>query len=824
MRPGIWIAEALRDGRRALRLLRFRRGFAAAIVLSLAVGIGSNTAIFSVVHAVLLRPLPYPEPEALVGVYNTLVIQGQRIRDVSLSPGMHAAARERSQVFDRFGVWTSGAATITGLGDPEQVVSVTLTEGVLPALAVPPLLGRWFSVEDDSPGTPETALLSYGYWQRKFGGDPRILGRSVVVDFVPRQVIGVMPQGLRLANVSPDVFLPQRFPTSQLRPDVFSYNGIARLKPGVSIEVANQDTARVWRLWSESDPRIARMLGQLELAPDLRPLKQDVVGDVGLALTAIMGALGLVLLLVCANVANLLLVRAQARSQEFAIRRALGAGTGRIARELLIEGVVLGAVGGAFGLMLAHAGLRLLVAGPPANLPRLEEASLNPAVLAFAAACSLLASVVCALPAVFRGGIPSGIPTARGATPGAAQLRAQHAFVVIQVALALVLLVGSGLMIRTFIALGRVAPGFTRPEQIQTVRIAIPEALAPDVERVIRMQAELADRMAAVPGVTHVGFASALPMELEYRNGIVVAVEGKTLPDEMPPNRALANISPGLLAAQGTRLIAGRDFTWDDVFGRRHVTLVSENMARETWDSPTEALGKRIRLGRDGPWNEVVGVVEDVHSAGVDKPAPATVYARAGVVPPVRPDGAAVVRRAVTFAIRSPRAGTAAFVGELTAAVHAVNGNVPLAKVRTLGEVYRLSTARTSFTLVLLGIAAAVALSIAIVGVYGVLAYAVTQRRQELGIRAALGSRPETLAFLFVRQGLAVTCAGGAIGLASAAVVSRWTSSLLFGVPATDPITYLVSAAVIAGAALAASYIPARRAARANPMETLRAS
>ena len=805
-------------------MLRSRAGFTAAVVLSLAAGIGANASIFSVIHAVLLKPLPYPDSAHLVGVYNTVVIQGQRIRDASLSPGMHAAAREHSLVFERFGVWTSGAATITHLGDPEQIVSVTLTEGVLPALGVRPHLGRWFSLEDDNQGTPETAILSYGYWQRKFGGDPQILGRTLVVDFVPRQVIGVMPQGFRFVTLSPDVLLPQRFPASGLRADVFSYNGIARLKAGVTVDGANQDTARVWRLWSESDPRIARMLGQLELAPDLRALKQDVVGDVGMALNVIMGALVLVLLLVCANVANLLLVRAQARGREFAICRALGAPAGRIARELLTESAVLGALGGVLGLILAHAGLRLLVARAPANLPRLEDVSLNPAVLVFAAACSLLAGVMCAVPAVFSGALRSRLETARGATPGAAQLRAQHAFVVIQVALALVLLVGSGLMIRTFIALGQVVPGFTRPEQIQTVRIAIPEALTPDAEQVIRMQAALAERMAGIPGVTAVGFASALPLEIEYRNGIVVAVEGKTRPDEMPPNRALVNISPGLLAAQGTRLVAGRDFTWDDVFGQRYVALVSESMARETWGSPLAAIGKRIRLGRDGPWNEVLGVVEDVHSAGVDKPAPATVYARVGVVPAVRPGGSAAVRRALTFAVRSPRAGAHVFVRELTAAVHGVNASLPLAKVRTLEDVYQLSTARTSFTLVLLGMAAAVALSIAIVGVYGVLAYAVAQRRHELGIRAALGSGPDALALLFVRQGLALACAGGVIGVVSAAIVSRWVSSLLFGVPAIDPVTYIAAAAVIGSAALGASYIPARRAARVDPMETLRAS
>ena len=361
-----FIEGTLRDVRHALRMIRTRPGFSAAALLSLALGIGANTAIFSVLNGVLIRPLPYPEPDALVGVFNTVVIQGQRIENAGLSPGMYAACTQGSRAFERFGVWSSGAATVTGMGDAEQIVSVTATQGVLPALGVPAYLGRWFSNEDDTPGTPETAILSYAYWQRKFGADPEVVGRSIVIDFIPRQVIGVMPRGFRFVNLSPDVFLPQRFPLSGLRPDVFSYNGIARLKPGVTLGLANQDTARVWKTWGETE-RVGRMLAELAVTPDVRPLKEDVVGDVGTALTVLMGALGLVLLLVCANVANLVLVRAQARRQEFAIRAALGAGWGRIARVVLVESLTLGILGGALGLVLAYVGLRLLVAQGPSQ-------------------------------------------------------------------------------------------------------------------------------------------------------------------------------------------------------------------------------------------------------------------------------------------------------------------------------------------------------------------------------------------------------------------------------------------------------------------------
>ena len=728
--------------------------------------------------------------------------------DAELSPGMYAALKESARGFAGFGVWSSGAATVTGNGAPEQLTSVTATQGVLPALGVPAYIGRWFSSEDDTPGSPDTVLLSYGYWQRKFGGDPGILGRTIVIDFVPHQVIGVMPRSFQFVNLSPEILLPQRFAKSGLRPDEFSYSGIARLKPGATVAMANQDVARIWRAWGEASG-VGKMLAALQIEPNLRSLKKDVVGDVGDVLRVLMGALGLVLFLVCANVANLVLVRAQSRQQEFAIRAALGAGWGRIARELLVESVTLGLLGGALGVALAWAGLRVLVTHGPPDLPRVAEISLDGISVSFAFLCSLGAGLLFGLAAVLRSGIPGRIQSTRGATRGSQQLRSQNALVVTQVALAFVLLVASGLMIRSFAALHAVAPGFTHPEWIQTFRISIPEALARDPEKVVRMQSEIVRRLSSIPGVAGAGFASGLPMEPEYRNGILIAVEGKTAPGSLPPNRNFRSISPGLLAAQGTRLLSGRDFTWQDIFGRRPVALVSENMARENWGEPANALGKRIRQGREGPWREVVGVAENVHTDGVNLPAPPTVYFSAR-------------GRADTFAVRSERAGTKPFLGQVTAAVNAVDPSLPLAKVRTLGAVYRGSMARTSFALVLLGIAGGMALLLAIIGVYGVLAYAVGQRRREVGIRLALGAEPRAVKWLFVRKGLILNSAGGIAGLALAAGLSRWISSLLFGVTPLDPVTYVFAGVLISAAAVMASYIPARRAASLDPMETLR--
>ncbi|MBS1828625.1 MAG: ABC transporter permease [Acidobacteria bacterium] len=809
------------DVRHALRMLGKQRAFSVAALLSLALGIGANTAIFSVVHSILIRPLPYPNAERLVSVNHSAVLHGQAIKDTRISPGMYAAYKSGIEVFEEFGVWTSGTGTVTGVGEPDPILTVTVTQGVLPLLGVQPAWGRWFSSEDDTAGSAATVILSHGYWQRKFGGDRRILGRTIVLDGTACEVIGVMPADFRFLNVMPDVFVPQRFPKGHLRVDVFNYSALARLRPGVPLARVNEDLARVLRQWADAE-RISKMLDQMHITPAAQPLKEQVVGDVGTVLWVVMGALALVLLLVCSNVANLVLVRAQARRQEFAIRAALGAGWGRIARELLVESLTLGLLGGVLGVAVAFGALRLLLSLKPQGLPRLEEIQLHGEALVFALACAAGASLVFGLAAVMKCGRSGRLQTARTTTHNRHQMRAQNVLASVQVALALVLLVASGLMIHSFVALRQVTPGFTKPEWIQTVRISIPEVEVKEPDSVIRMQAEMLSRLAAVPGVDAVGFANGMPMEEEHRNGIVVAVEGQTREGELPPNRGMKQASPGLLAAQGTRLVAGRDFTWEDVFAQRHVVMVSKRMANETWGGTKEALGKRLRPGIAGPWKEVVGVVEDVHEEGVHREASAAVYLRAGVEPPLRPGDKGTVRRGITLAIRSKRAGSEAFLREVSAAIHGVNPNLPLAKVRTLQEVYLASMARTSFTLILLSVAGTMALTLSIVGVYGVLSYTVEQRRKEAGIRVALGATPGTVKRLFVGQGLWLACGGGIAGLAGAAALSRWISTLLFGVKPHDPGTYAVATMAVVAAALAASYVPARRAATADPMETLR--
>jgi predicted permease len=820
MNSMVFLEEVLWNARHALRMIRLYPGFATSAILSLALGTGAIMAMFSVVHAVLIRPLPYPEPAPLVGVFNSGVIQGETFGDMGLGPALYAALKEQSSAFADFGVWSAGTGTVTGLGDPEQIKVVTATYGVLSTLGVRPSIGRWFSREDDTPGTVETAILCHGYWQRRFGGDKNILGRMVVIDSVPRLVIGVMPRSFRFLDLSPEILLPQRFATAGLRFEPFSYPGIARLKPGLTIEAANRDTARVLNLAIPDDLR--PFAEQAQLKPNLRPLKRDVIGDIGTTLYVLLGGLGLVFLLVCANVANLVLIRAQTRTQEFAVRAALGAGWSRIGRELLVESLTLGLIGGACGSALAWGALMILKAPGLTTIPRIAEVSLDTATLAFGLACSIAGSLFFGLIAILKCGIPGKIVNSRGASAGQQGLRAQNALVVTQISMALVLLVASGLLIRSFVALRQVNPGFTQPERIQTVRVVIPDSLVPDPVRVAQAQVEMVEKVRAIPGVEAVGFGNGLPMEMDYRTGNPVAVEDKFAPGRIPPNRRIKYVSPGLFAAQGTRILAGRDFSWDDSANRRQVAIVSENMAREHWGSPNSALGRRLMPGASGDdWREIVGVVENVHDDGADKAAPAIVYFRTGVYqqPGKRPS----VRRGITVAIRSGRTNSEALLREVAAAIHAVNPNVPLAQVRTLEDVYRRSMSRTSFTLVLLGIAGTMALVLAIIGVYGVLAYAVGQRQREVSIRVALGAQPNRIKALFVRRGLVLACAGIAVGLAGAIALSQWLSSLLFGVTPFDPVTYVGCTLIVYASALVASYLPARRVSSLDPMESLRA-
>jgi predicted permease len=830
-----WLDDLVRDLRYGLRVLNRQRMFAAVAVLTLAIGIGATTAVFSVVDSVLLRPLRYPEPEGLVSL-RLLAPGAPGIADVSgdfrLSPSMFFTFAEHNRTFQKVGVWTPSSATITGVGEPEQVRGIWVTHGVLEALAAPPVLGRWLSQADQQPGRPPTMMLTHGYWLRRFGGDPAVIGRAITVDGQSREVVGVMPAGFRILDADTDLIAPLQFDRSKLILPGFGFQGVARLKPGATVTDANTDVARLVPIWMNSWPAAhgvnPRIYETFRITPALRPLRDEVIGTVGNVLWILMATIGIVLLVACANVATLLLVRAEARQQELAVRASLGAGRGRILRGLLLESLVLALVSGVLGVALAFGGLRVLVAMGPANLPRLDEISLDGRGLAFALAISCASGLVFGLLPALKHGGPRLWNALRGggrsATESRERHRARNVLVVTQVALALVLLVSSGLMIRTSLALRRVEPGFTQPASIQTVRISVPGPLVPEPERVARLQNDIVDALSALPGVTSVGYSSVMHMEgLGTPWDAIRAEAAPPLGTELPPMRVFKSVSPGFFTTTGTRLIAGRDYEWPDLYVRRKHVIVSEGLARELWVAPGLAVGKRMQTLLPGaPWYEVIGVVQDVYDNGIDKPAPAIVYWPALDDSRFRP-GEPEVPREVTFAIRTPRAGSEGLLTEIKEAIWSVNGNLPLASVRTLQEAYDKSMARTSFTLVMLSIAAGAALVLGLVGIYGVIAYTVSQRTREIGIRLALGARQGDVKRMFVRSGLALVAAGIVVGLTAAALLTQAMASVLFGVDPLDPVTFAAVPLVLFAAALVASYLPARRAAAIAPVEALKA-
>jgi predicted permease len=804
--------------------------FTAITLFTLAIAIGANTVIFSVVDGVLLKPLPYPHSEELIGVWHTA--PGINIKDLNMSPSIYFIDREQNTTFQDIGVYQGDSLNVTGAGQPEHVDGLDVTDGTLPLLGVKPVLGRLFTRRDDTAGAPETVLLSYAYWQRKFGGSASVIGRSLTADGKPREIIGVLPRGFHFLD-GPDValILPMQWDRNKTKLGNFSYRAIARLKPGVTMQQASTDMARLLPISVRSFPApdgfSVSLFEKAGFQPNLRPLKQDVVGDVGNVLWVLMGSIVMVLLVACANVANLLLVRVEGRRQELAIRSALGAGWKRITSDLLMESTVLGFLGSLLGLALAYGALRILVAMAPTGLPRIHEIGINLPVLLFTLGLALLTSVLIGLIPVFK---YAGENSASGLREGGRALsqsrerhRARKTLVVVQVALALVLLICSGLMIRTFRAMMQVSPGFTSPNTLQTFRFYIQDTQIPDAQRdrVIRMDQAIQDKLAAIPGVTAVSFSSGVPMDGSSNNDVLFAQDHVYGEGELPPIRRFKRVAPGSFAVLGTPLIAGRDLTWADTYQKLPVAIISENFAKEYWHSAQNAIGKRIRVANTDDWREIVGVAGDVHDDGVSQPAPSTVYW------PLMQDRfegqKEYVQRGVAFEIRSPRAGSQVFMTEVQRAVWSINPDVPLANATTLGELYTKSMARTSFTLVMLCVAGAMALLLGIIGIYGVISYSVSQRTREIGIRMALGAQRPALTALFVRQGLLLTAIGVACGLVVAFVSMRLMSSILFNVSPVDPITYIIITVGVVATAYLACYLPSRRAATVDPVHALRA-
>jgi len=741
------------------------------------------------------------------------------------APFLHFTYRDQAHSFQDIGLFRWANRTVTGLNEPENALSLNVTAQVLPILGVQPKLGRWFSDQDDKPGARQTVVLSYGWWQSRFGGDPSVVGRAITVDGVLREVIGVLPQSFRFLDGDAAFLLPLQLDRNRTVLGDVSYQGLARLKPGVTIEQAAADLARLIPIALHSYPPTpgftVKAFEEVRFAPRLLSLKQDLIGDLSKTLWVLMGTIGIVLLIACANVANLLLVRAEGRSHELAIRAALGAGWRDIAKELLMESLALGFLGGVLGLGLAAAAIRVLIAMAPGNLPRLHEIAIDPAVLLFTFAAAMLSGLLFgAIPAVKYAG-PRAAIALRGGGRTSSETRERHrtrgALVVVQVALSVILLVGSGLMIRTFQALRHVDPGFD-PKDALTMRISIPTTQVADAVGVTRLEQSILDKIREVPDVASVGITTFIPTDAG--GGYYQVYARDKVYEKVPPLRRQTFVSPGLLAAMGNRLVAGREFSWTDVYDRRPVAMVSENLARELWGDPRAAIGKGIAPNLKDPWREVIGVVGDQRSDGMQEKAPATAFYP--LLTYNFDDKAVVARRAIAYIIRSKRAGSPSLLSEVQHAVWSRNGSLPLASVRTLDEIYSKSMQRTSFTLVMLAIAGTMALLIGVVGIYGVLSYAVSQRRREIGIRMALGAQERSLAVKFLVNGMKLAMAGIVCGLIGSAALTRVLGSSLFGVSPVDPLTYTAVSLGLMAAALAASYVPAMRAMRVDPVEALR--
>jgi predicted permease len=811
------LSDLFRDLQHTIRRLWCTPFFTFAVIVTLALGIGANTAIFSILHTVLLKPLPFREPERLIGLWQTA--PGVNIKDLNASIADYLTYRQHATTFTDVTIWNGRAITVTQFPDPERVNGIQATHRLLPLLGLRPMLGRDFTEKDNENGSPEVVMLSYAYWQRRFGGDPKVIGTRLLADGSAREIIAVLPEDFWFMDQTSDLILPLRFDRSATRLAGYNFMAVARLLPGATLEQANADVGRMIPIELATFPppngMSTKMIAEAGLAPNLRPLKDDLLGDTGKSLWVVMATIGIVLVIACANVANLLLVRTEGRSQELAVRAALGASRGRLARELLVESLTLALLGGVAGVGLAVALVKLVLDLTPARLPRLSQIQVDSTSLVFTLAISVLAGLAFgAIPVLKHSGarfVDALRAGGRLASASRERNLARNTLTVVQVALALVLLIGSGLMIRTFQSMRHVQPGFRDSETLQTLRVSIPRSAAPGDKELVQLHHSLSDRLGSVPGVTMVGLMGAIPMTGHSSQDPIFAADREYPPNQIPPLRRFFTVAPGAFGALGTPLAAGRDFTWTDIEQQRRVVLIAENVAREFWGSAQGAIGKRIRSNPTEEWSEIVGVAGDIRHDGVEKPAPAVVYW------PLRG------LNTMTYLVRGPRAGTESFTGEIRQAVWSVNAGLPITEMRTMREVYERSMARTAFTLTLLGISGIMAFLLAAVGIYAVISYTVAQRTREIGIRMALGAQHGGLQLLFVRNGLIWSGIGACVGLAAAAGLSRLMSTLLYAVSPLDPLTYGVVAAGLLLAAAIASYLPARRITAVDPVDALRA-
>jgi putative ABC transport system permease protein len=808
----------------ALRRLRRSPTFAITTVVVLGLGIGATTAVFSIVNGVLLRPLPYASPGQLVAISHTLDVGG--ITEAQQSEAGLLYYQEHATAFESVGGWRDRDVNVARAGDggpPERTATALVSANLFRVLGVRPQLGRDFHDGEDRRGAAPVAILGHAMWERLFRGDTTAIGQRIIVDGIPRVVVGVMPASFKFIKTAPALWLPASFDVKTASATSFNYTNIARKRVGVTDRDARVDLERILPHILEEFPSDVppAMWARAHLQPQVRSLRDYVVGDAPLLLWILLGSVGVVLLIASANVASLFLVRGESRQIELAVRGALGSGPAGMMAQLLSEALLLVAAGGLVGVTLAAAGVKSAAAiGATVGLPRLDQVVVDGRVLLFALAvtiaCGLLVSLI---PIVRARRIPIAIvlrDAGRHTASGAVRQRARSALVIAQIALALVLVAASGLLMRSFMRLRHVQPGFDG-ESVISARLVLPEANYATTAAAVQLENQLLVRVRALPGVRAASLTDLLPLASDVNTEVVTVEDHPLPPNALPRVHTEATVDAEYFRALRIPVLAGRSFNPADPSHPAAEAIVSRAFAERYWPGQSP-LGRRIRPGIDGGWLTIVGEVGDVHYESLDTPANDAFYLPL-VTPPTTNNG---VPRFVSLVVDAG-SRQSSVAPEIRSIVRSLDPSLPTYDERSLNELIAASSARARVTLSLLAIASALALILGAVGVYGVMAYGVTLRQREIGVRIALGAQPGEVSRMISRQGIVLGMAGVAIGLGLALIVTRFLRGLLYDVSPTDPTTLIVTCGVLIAVALMASWIPARRAAAIDPAEALRA-
>jgi predicted permease len=798
----------------ALRVLRKNPGFTAVALLTLALGIGANSAIFSVVNGVLLRPLPYQDPGRLVYLYSQFPRLG--FDDFWISPPEYRELQQRARAFSSIGAWRTGRVNVAGTDNPVRVTSAVVSAEFFTTLGVPPLMGRPFTTEEDRPNGPAVAVISHGLWQRAFGADPQIVGRQVQMDGQPTTITGVMPEGFDIQDAGVDVWQPVGIGPNPTNRSSHYLRLVGRLAPGVTLEQARSELQSLVASWRTVIPE-GHVPNPEEHPIRMERLQDKMTAGVHTALWLLLAAVGLVLLIAVANVGNLLLAKSEGRRREVAVRIAIGAGRGRLARQFLTESLVLAVIGGALGLLLGVAGLRLLLARSPDSIPRVGEIGLDGRVVVFTLGISLLAGLIFGLAPLLhlstRSMAASLKESAQRTTAAAARQRLRKGLVISETALAAILVIGAGLLIRSLSALQHVDPGFDA-RGLLTFQLYLPPARYPDATAASSFYTRLLDRLRALPGVQGAAAMSGLP-PLRDVNANDTEFEGLAPSRDRPFNVDYYQVIQGdYFRTMRIPVVEGRAFALGDNAGGPPVALVNETLAKIYYPDQSP-IGRRVRPG-GAFWFTIVGVVKDVKQGGLSEPTGTELYFNNPQVA-----AANVAQRTMNIVVRTSRAPLA-LAGEVGRTVRELDASLPLAQLQTMDQNLAQTIRRPRFVTLLLGTFAALALALAAVGTYGVLSYTVAERGHEIGIRMAMGAQSGDVLRMVLRSGLALAGTGLALGVLGGLGATRLMRSLLFGVSPTDPATLLLAPVVLGVVAVAACLIPARRATRVNPVTALR--